>query len=1178
MDVPEDRDIKVQRASADLLSDFGSSLAGFLWKGPGIRLGLEFPTSRRLEPFQELPQLLDPHLSTFLPPLISAFVTYLDSSNDRDHCRNPPMRDGTFPLPRAICKILYTFCKIRGEKVICRFLNNEPRYLDPLLAAFENWDNVQKPDPDKERFLDGPLSWEERYIILLWLSHQLLAPFDLVSISSEPVPKTDTACLGFTFPKDLPEIARRLIPISMKYLIAASKEREAAKALLVRLALRPDMRQFNLLQSLTEWSLYSFNFQEADPICHSVYQYIGILSFIAGVLVSADLNAIGPFISFIFKTTSRIAGEETRGYQYIRSSALARKIIIKIFRLICIIVLQPGVSGSQYVSEETLSTILEDVIDHLFGALADKDTPVRYAASKALSVIAAKLGPEMAAELTEAVIGSLGEDVLWEKQADGVTIQDYETDHASNVQLRRNLTAVNPLRWHGLTLTLAYLLLRASPFADQLSEILNALILALAFEQRSSTGSSLGTNVRDAANFGIWALSRRYSTEELLAVETSHIRAAHVLGGSMSVPEVLATELIVAASLDPSGNIRRGSSAALQELIGRHPDTVIEGIKVIQVVDYHAVALRSRALTEVAIDASRLGTDYSHALLQGLLEWRGVGSSDANSRRVAAAAIGLLSVTGSITGTNRTISLVRQGLLGLKARQVEERHGLLIALADIINAVEESAPRQTHDAISSNQKAVVASLDDAFDPWDAFQSVSTLTDVDLTSSVLRPELTSEAACLLISSLARWSVPSASRPAMYLLPSGGFLDTCLRILSLSLIRTEETVIKASSTAACDLFALLDPSLQVELVNSWISFLKLDQTSRMGGSGRGFGHLAALGLVFSLMPDAGVHQSADQETIIDALVYRCGPYVEIESKVAAIRSLAGGVLALKVLTPNITEALNSSLNDYTIDQRGDVGSLVRLEAIEAVVIAWKAETIKEPAIKEHLLSSVCRLAAEKLDKVRFRSWLCLQEIWGPSSDCKFFSMRFFDVSHTSSYEYYMQLLSLFHKQLVWVRVPLLEGYVTSAGVGSESLLRASRQALVDFADSLPDSGGACSLTDLSNDLMEVLERSFTSDRVTVPTLEVISFMFETRVFHRLGGGNLKWRNLFTLVQKAHYKSGNVVKLEAAIKVYTGLADIPSLHNDAVAKLTNMLLHPFPKVCPDPSFLTVKEGIES
>ncbi|KAL8678053.1 MAG: hypothetical protein Q9224_007145, partial [Gallowayella concinna] len=89
------------------------------------------------------------------------------------------------PLPRAICKILHILCKVRGPKVLARFFSNEPALLEPMLDAFELWDGHTT-----EGQISGKkenLTWEEKYVMLLWLSHLALTPFDLASISTSNV-------------------------------------------------------------------------------------------------------------------------------------------------------------------------------------------------------------------------------------------------------------------------------------------------------------------------------------------------------------------------------------------------------------------------------------------------------------------------------------------------------------------------------------------------------------------------------------------------------------------------------------------------------------------------------------------------------------------------------------------------------------------------------------------------------------------------------------------------------------------------------------------------------------------------------------------------------------------------------------------------------------------------------
>lgn len=70
----------------------------------------------------------------------------------------------------------------------------------------------------------------------------------------------------------------------------------------------------------------------------------------------------------------------------------------------------------------------------------------------------------------------------------------------------------------------------------------------------------------------------------------------------------------------------------------------------------------------------------------------------------------------------------------------------------------------------------------------------------------------------------------------------------------------------------------------------------------------------------------------------------------------------------------------LNDYTTDRRGDVGSLIRVEAIHAVkTYLMHSSTASRSPIGKDLLGCLFRLASEKLDRVRLQAWLCLQECW-------------------------------------------------------------------------------------------------------------------------------------------------------------------------------------------------------
>jgi len=810
---------------------------------------------------------------------VDAFLAYL--LKHRGQYASKPTRNAQgaalYPLPRAICRLLYTFCKVRGVKVISRFLNNEPKYLESMLRAFIEWDLISTTAPAEDLAEAEPqaLQWEERYVILVWLSHLLLAPFDLSSLSSEdiPVPYENLGQLG-ELSSQAPMLAKSILSLALHYINASGKEREAATALLARLVLRGDMQALGLLTGLTKWA-FAIIQPAGNMEAPSVYSCIGVLSFIARLAGSGQVEDFAPLLRSVFDQILSVSQGQSQVSSIIQASALARKTVVKILRNITVMALSLSERKDSSMTDDQLTRILEDTIDHFLVSLADKDTPVRLAASKALSVITLKLDLDMGAEVIEAVIGSLGENILYEKE-DGSLVTPFEALKTGIQTFKRNLSAVDAQRWQGLILTLSHLLFRRAPPLQQLPDILHSLMLGLCFEQRSSTGSSVGTGVRDAACFGIWALSRKYTTSEVQALPMQIIPSLSGIR-EVDVLQKLAVELVCSACVDPSGNIRRGASAALQELIGRHPNTITEGIPMVQVVDYHAVARRSRAMIDVAKATASMDSMYWSPLLEALMNWRGIGSPDAESRRQAAKSIGSLSAQESL----KTISVVLQRLLHrlpcLPRSDVETRHGCFLSIAATVDAYVlelEASPEKKETTEGKEASSQVAKI------WDIFGSPSGPTDNDLTFQNSRPELTAEASSCVIASLSRSTVSVGLDR-----PSDAVLDRVLRILSLCVSRSDDISIETSSDALSTLFPLLTPLKQQETVHTWISHL---HTSSRLPSGRG--QILALGAVFKQLQGCG----GLRDSII-AEVLRCAGKEElIEKRVSAVKCLATSIL--------------------------------------------------------------------------------------------------------------------------------------------------------------------------------------------------------------------------------------------------------------------------------------------
>lgn len=809
----------------------------------------------------------------------------------------------------------------------------------------------------------------------------------------------------------------------------------------------------------------------------------------------------------------------------IKSSAVARKLFVKIFRNIAILCLQASPEGVDTTS------IVEDTIGIFLETLADGDTPVRFAASKALSMVTLKLDPNMAAEIVEAILDSLNEDVLLESS-------------------RRDLSAVNPLKWHGLTLTLSHLLYRRAVSTEQLPQILNALLLALTFEQRSATGAAIGTNVRDAANFGIWAIARRYTTDELQKVDLAEISAVQDSRYNVSITQMLATELIQCACLDPAGNIRRGSSAVLQELVGRHPDTIKEGIPMIQIVDFHAVGLRRRAVTDVAFEATKFSPMYWDALFNGLLGWRGIGAVDETSRVATAHAIGKLSTTQNFETVYKMLVTMRKQIKQLAPRQVEEKHGLMLAVAAVLTQEQYrngSAKQGARSAeFEMGNKIVGRSNEDTYrleEFWSILQEDVKLKEKDFTSPSLRPGLTATAWLKLFRALLTMRPTASGIPARI---------ESMQQFNLCLGRGEESVLAEIPDAVTAFTAAISADDRDLLVKSWLSYLT---TGTKMNHARSAGRVLALGATLGFWAE----QLADGLQMLDTLTSRCTMEASVEERVDALKSLKLVVQGIhdrqsrgSTLLANSSNSVPSatykfmlsiahaalySLNDYTVDDRGDTGSLVRLEALDLVEAAsvkpmyfgWQqsssltSQDAEIAVIRLQLTNTTTRLSLERLDKVRARAWRHGARV----------------IEDYSSYEYFWHSLQSLHrrpcsptdqKNLVMIEnqqimFSFFEGYCSSAGgLSSESLVQATRAALYDYLDSLdverdPNNGG-----DLPPTLREVCDtfcslvksclgnatdgrRKLDNDRVLVPVLEVIAFLLDMRIIQRLSPTQFK-----------------------------------------------------------------------
>lgn len=1056
----------------------------------------------QIEPFQSEPQLLDARLKFILPSVVAAFLDYLTLPPKSDH---PECVD----LQTAASNILYTFCKVRGSKVVVGFFNNEPRFLEPILQALEK---TLAPDGNHA----AQETWQVSYVLMLWLSHLLLTPFDLATISNIQGSNYDVP--GLDLCPGLPHITVRCLKIGLQCLSTSMKVQDAAAAMLVRLSIRPDSQRLHLAESLTESAIRSIHADRLD-MPTAVYRQLGSLRVLAGLVTSADLDHLVPSI---YRACGGLSIDE--GSTAIGSNAVARKIIIKILRNIVLLSLRSAIANGRLTSFVQDTSVVEDVIDYLLRSLGDRDTPVRYAAAKAISLIVLELDLSMGHEVIQAVLDTFKEDMP--RQGSAI---DFRT--------------ASPLKWHGLTLALGHVLFKRTASPEQLPDIVSALMTALQFEQRTTTGSSAGTNVRDAANFGIWSLSRRYSTAELLLADNTALKLWK--GSEISVIQAMGIQLMLSACLDPAGNIRRGSSAALQEMIGRHPDHVHEGIALVQVIDHQAVGLRRRAMVDIAGRAAQLHSRYWEAFVDAILGWRGIGSADVLSREAAATSLSNLSRTPPAPTKVRVLDKVLQRLAQSSQDDVEYAHGLISALGGIL---EES---QRHPTANYH-------VTDHYTLW---QLVPRLSDyvANFSPRILRAELPA-AVVRFLAALCRAEVVSKHIQTplnQHAIPFGDMESLAESLLA----RSEEGVLQNLPAFSQAMLSLKrGAGLQLGCIKPQSLSEKVLSTSSRNTL-IGAGRLITLGALAAIyLPGLTGEQAASAINVIATVATA----IAVEWRIIAMRAFqlvlksvaSEDHLIDKHIVERMTGALQSALSDYTIDERGDIGSLVRLQGIACASTMFAVPACTRNVEMMHLLQAeIIRLSLEKLDRVRLQAAECRRRYLG-------FKRAVTDVESVSTFEYFYDAIEPLRGSVgnAVIETALLKGCISCAGISAESLMMAARDAIADSFQTLDDTRLATHMATIAG----LLKHMIAENDNTHPALEFLAFLLDMQFPQKLPEVGFRWRNLLSSVQKSHHKSTDIPKILAAIHVYRGLADIPSIHHEVTKKLIGMLsTHPYPRV---------------
>lgn len=813
--------------------------------------------------------------------------------------------------PEAVArlsKLVYAYTKVRGYKTIVHYFPHEVADLPATLSFLEQLQQSLGADA-KDSFAS---CWELRYLCLLWLSLICMIPFDLAKFDrvSHGAKKTT---------------ASRIAAVAEYFITSPGKERDAAAVVLGRLFQRDDVQLKDDFDSFLASSLEELRGKELSP-----FHATGILQALCEVLKTSEPE----FVRKNFIWIRNILDEyDTAHNSSLRNNGLIIKYQTKLNGRVALKLLRPrnrkrankfhvlGASSSNIPSsdqhgndddDEDESEIPEEVetlISCLMEALQHNDTVVRYSAAKGLARICDRLPTSFLNQVVEAIISLFH-----------INVPDVYTGAS-------DLNSVSEHSWQGACMALAELSRRGLLFAEMLSEALPWILKALLFDVRRGA-HSVGANVRDAACYVVWALARSNDTDSI---------RPHALD--------LAKRLVAVATLDRDVSIRRAASAAFQESVGRLA-LFPHGIEVIRMTDFYAVSVRRNAFLECALKVAAF-EEYRGYLVDHLIDVVTVHWHVA-MRRLGAQAVARIAMH------DPTVLLPDMAVRLSKRIETSDNtvlHGTLLTLAEVCRACRM--------LLDKNEAGVFEKVRER-----CFGLLDSVRPSILRSLGAAPIL--QAACQLIGAGAASSTIST--------PSES--QTWEKVLNLALARQEESVHIAAAEAVSEVSIYVELSSKIQsTLDSWSSLTVPQQQS----------NALLLGAV-----DYQLH-SAMFERVINHLLLLCRPSApdlpktlyspNIEVRRNACDSLTRAITHLGTqlsaicsadLLEKAVRSLLLGLQDYSTDQRGDVGSWVRLSCIAGlrqilILCRQTGQMLPEKELQQ-VVAGMWKQAAERIDHVR------------------------------------------------------------------------------------------------------------------------------------------------------------------------------------------------------------------
>ena len=933
---------------------------------------------------------------------------------------------------------------------------------------------------------DDPERWENvgevKCVLLLWLCVLVLLPFDIAVVDS--IRESANA-------RPLEE---ELIDLCKSFLSTPGNLRDMAALLLSRLLSRKDMKAH--LLNFCQWCVAQVLKSDLDP--HS-FLIPGIAHTMAHLFKMGSKESLAEVASEGWTVAEALFHGCKEG-----GSTLVRKLSHKLVQRVVLAVLPAATVSWKY--DRRMTSLLFDDVHHQLEQSQKLE-------ARPLEELQEFYAPEYLEAAIEMLLSGLMDRdtvVRWSAAKGLGRISSCLSLTLASDVVEAVVEVLSPTRndsaWHGGCLALAELARRGLLLPKHLDDVVPKVVLALAYDVRRGP-HSVGAHVRDAACYVCWAFARAYDPEV------------------MKKPALqLAPALLVTACYDREVHCRRAASAAFQEAVGRQGATSFaHGIEIITAADYVTVGPRQRSYLEVAPFVGQF-PEYTEAFVKHLAFVK-LRHWECSLRELAAKALRKLCVHAK----KKVLQILFEVLIPLCTDpQLEIRHGAvcgvaeaLIGLADFIELKDLGDTRI--DSITSILARVV--------------------DAKLCRGK-GGELMRTAICKLIQSISTVKLPVRA----------DCLAQVQSILDENLAHPNSEIQKISAEGwrlFLGTYFVADHGYAKTLVSKYCSWLSaIDNPPRRRG-----GAFALAAIPASMYTDSSLLQEATSALCSSSTLGGDSCHEDAETRVNSVKAIGEIYGKLRrespaslthATTPAMNERVFSSLllalDDYSVDNRGDVGSWVREAAIKSMEeflavnrdIHAAGGVVDLHRIETLALGQLVKQALERIDRLRGTAGSTVATLL--HSQCTLVSYAAHveelqaillvtggcePVNWSSPAESFPRLVKLIAFRAY--RKQVMSGLVLSIGGLCQHLSSIASDALFAYMN----EASAPPLPELAQTLIEVWRSTSGVDRITVPLMNTLDKLYTRTELRQMGASAMSFHEEVLELTRAEGRGSKDVK---------------------------------------------------